>query len=141
MNIKKIDPIKNGQILFTLDNKAFTRDFDLTARNVQEEVNYLKDCEVYILYDKTRPIGFFAFTDKGEIKTLVVAPEKQHQGYGKILMGKIFELNKKKKIYLVTHPQNSNALVFYLKSGFEIYGWKDNYYGDGQPRLLLQHFP
>ncbi len=31
---------------------------------------------------------------------------------------------------IVTHPKNTPALKLYLKYGFKIESWKDNYYGD-----------
>jgi ribosomal protein S18 acetylase RimI-like enzyme len=43
-----------------------------------------------------------------------------------------------KPVHLVVHPKNVGALLLYLKCGFEMYGWDENYYGDGQPRLLVK---
>lgn len=140
MEIRKVSLFSNKKLFFEMDNKAFIRSYDLPARSIEEESHYLEKSEVYIVFESEKPIGFFAFENQGEkveIKTVVVLPEYQNQGYGKVIMVKIKELTKPKPIILVTHPKNINALVVYLKSGFEIYGWKDNYYGDGQPRLLL----
>ncbi len=142
MKIVKVDATKEAEALFNLDNKAFHRDFDLPPRNIQEQIDYLQGSDVYILYDNDVPVGFFAFkkeNDGIEVKVIVVIPEKQGKGYGKAMMKKLFELTNGKIIHLVTHPKNTSAIVYYLKSGFEIYGWKDNYYGDGEPRLLLKH--
>jgi ribosomal protein S18 acetylase RimI-like enzyme len=47
------------------------------------------------------------------------------------------EVGDKKPFELVTHPENTSAIITYLKSGFKIKAWKDNYFGDGQPRILL----
>lgn len=141
MEIQKADLATNSQMFFEMDNKAFTHDFDLPARNVDEESHYLEKSEIYTAFESGVPIGFFAFENQGEkieVKTVVVLPEYQNRGYGKIMMNKIKELAKTKPVFLVTHPKNINAVLMYLKSGFEIYGWKDNYYGDGQPRLLLK---
>jgi ribosomal protein S18 acetylase RimI-like enzyme len=141
MKIVKVDSIKEASVLFELDNKAFHRDFDLPSRNVQEQIDYLHGCDVYMLYDEGKPVGFFAFkkeNDKIEVKAIVVTPEKQGKGHGKTMMKHLLELTAGNTLYLVTHPKNSSAITYYLKSGFEIYGWKDNYYGDGEPRLLLK---
>ncbi len=142
MKILKVDIKKEGKTLFELDNEAFNRDFDLPSRDIQEQVNYLQGSESYILYDEDAPAGFFAFKkdqDGIEVKAIVVDPEKQGKGYGRAMMRKLLELTAGNKLHLVTHPKNTSAIVFYLKSGFEIYGWKDNYYGDGEPRLLLKY--
>lgn len=142
MELMKVDPIKEVETLFKLDNLALHRDFDLPSRNIQEQIDYLRGSEVYVLYEDGKALGFFAFKEeKSEVELLVIVviPEKQGKGYGQIMMKKLLELTKGNTIKLVTHPKNSSAILFYLQSGYEIYGWKDNYYGDGEPRLLLKH--
>jgi ribosomal protein S18 acetylase RimI-like enzyme len=140
MKLKKVDPQEFGELLFKIDNLAFNRKFDLRARNIQEEVDYFKDCEVFISYQEVIPVGIVGYQIKDkkvEIKTLAVIPEYQGKGIGKEIMTEILFKLKGKEIRLVTHPKYTSAVILYLKSGFEIYGWKENYYGDGEPRLLL----
>lgn len=140
--LKKIDHAKQVDVLFELEKKAFSRDFDLTSRNTQELIDYLKGSEAYALYEGRDIVGFFAFRQgKGNAELLIIAvdPKKQRNGYGKVMMNKILELIKKQSVRLMTHPKNNAAICFYLKSGFTISGWKDNYHGDGQPRLFLTY--
>lgn len=144
IELKKVDHAKEADVLFELEKKAFSRDFDLTSRNTQELIDYLKGSEVYALYEGQDTVGFFAFRQgKTDVELLVIAvdPKKQRNGYGKVMMNKILELTMKQSVRLMTHPKNSTAICFYLKSGFTISGWKDNYYGDEQPRLLLTYNP
>lgn len=141
MKIINVDSTKEASTLFALDNKAFHRDFDLPSRTVQEQIDYLNGSDVYILYDDEEPVGFFAYKNENngmEVKAIVVTPEKQGKGHGKAMMQHLLKLTTGNTLYLVTHPKNTSATTYYLKSGFEIYGWKDNYYGDGEPRLLLR---
>lgn len=52
-------------------------------------------------------------------------------------MNKILDdLEDVKRIDLVTRPQNSRAFMLYLLLGFAAESWKDNYFGDGEPRLV-----
>ena len=53
-------------------------------------------------------------------------------------MDKLLKEIGNKKIVLTVHPQNNAALRIYLKLGFVIISWKDNYFGDGEPRLYLE---
>jgi ribosomal protein S18 acetylase RimI-like enzyme len=141
MNIIKVDSRKEATTLFALDNKIFHREFDLPARNVQEQIDYLRGCDVYLLHDERVPVGFFAYKkdDAGiEVLNIAVIPERQGKGLGKMMMSKLLELTTGTTLHLVTHPKNTGAIIFYLHSGFEIYGWKDNYFGDSEPRLLLK---
>lgn len=41
------------------------------------------------------------------------------------------------RVELLAHPYNVPALSLYLSLGFLIESWKDDYFGDGEPRLLL----
>lgn len=104
--------------------------------------DYLKDSEIYLGYEKQKPVCYFAFkqgkNNRVELVTTGVLPDYQGQGIGKQIIAKLLELNKGKTLHLVTHPRNIAALVLHLKSGFVINGWKENYFGDGEPRLLMQ---
>lgn len=139
---RKANLQKDAEILFRMDIKSFNRPFDYPAESVEQAKNYLKDCDVYLCYVGDKPIASFSYKfvkgDLVELIQMMVLPEDQKKGAGKFMMDKFLELTKGKTIQTVTHPQNAPALILYLKYGFEIYGWKDNYYGDGQPRLELK---
>ena len=57
------------------------------------------------------------------------------------MVKELIKLVGDKAIITVTHPQNTGAIILYLEHGFKIVGWKDDYYGDGQPRLMLEYKP
>jgi len=143
MTIKKVNLQDVGKELFLIDNAAFNRDFDLKARSVEEEVSYLQKSDIYGAYDEEKMVGFVAYEDRAgttEIMSLAVIPEYQKKGIGKSLLSHVLAHLKDQKCELVTHPRNTPAIILYLKLGFEIYGLKENYYGDGQPRLLLKNY-
>lgn len=41
------------------------------------------------------------------------------------------------RIELVAHPHNSPAILLYLSLGFIIESWENNYFDDGEPRLIM----
>jgi ribosomal-protein-alanine N-acetyltransferase len=41
------------------------------------------------------------------------------------------------RVDLVTHPQNDIALKLYTSLGFKVESREENYFGDGEPRLVL----
>ena len=139
---RKANLKKDGSLLFELYSKCFNRSFDFRSFTIKEQIEYLKNFVVWIYYDGDEPIGFLTYrfegNNKAELDTMAVLPEYQNKGIGKKMMSKFLKMTKGRKLYLVTHPKNTAALVLYLKHGFQIYGWKDNYYGDGEPRLLLE---
>ena len=76
--------------------------------------------------------------DTAYLGGLVVLPDFQGQGIAREAIKQILEkIGDVKKIYLVTHPHNSPAIKLYLSFGFVIDGWKDNYFGDGEPRIVM----
>jgi ribosomal protein S18 acetylase RimI-like enzyme len=140
MQIEKIELATHAQELFKMDIAAFNRDFDYPARSVQDTKEYLKDCQIFAGYSDQKIVGIIAFVVKAhevEVKQLIVNQEFRGRGYGKKLLEFLIHLQSKKEIALVTHPSNSPAIITYLKSGFFIKKYLDNYYGDGQPRILL----
>ena len=141
MEFKKINPKKYGELLFKMDAQAFCRSFDYPSTSIKTTLDYLKNCSVYLVYKDDVPIGVFAYKKSGEeveVKQIVVLPGFQGKGYGTLIVKKLLELVRGSRIQLVTHPKNTAAIILYLKNGFQIREWKDNYYGDGEPRLVLQ---
>jgi ribosomal protein S18 acetylase RimI-like enzyme len=65
------------------------------------------------------------------IREVFVIPEKRGLGYGKILVSKILDFlkNKKLPIYLYVDPENMVALELYKKLGFKLIK-KNDLYGD-----------
>lgn len=139
-DIRKVNLTENTNILFDLDNSVDNKSCYLPARSIKEQEYYLKDSNIYLAYADNQPVGFLAFKEDGEkidVQAIVVTPTFQGKGVGKELMNTLLKVNEGKELRLVTHPYNTKAIIFYLKSGFQIEGWADNYYGDGQPRLVL----
>lgn len=71
------------------------------------------------------------------IASIVIDPAYRGQGIGKIAMLQVLEDAKVKKAWLVTHPDNAAAIGLYESIGFKISERKEDYYGAGQPRLIL----
>lgn len=72
------------------------------------------------------------------ISNVAISPSYRGQGIARAAMTFILDkIQTAKRIELVTHPENFIALKSYTSLGFEVEGRKENYYGDGQPRLIL----
>lgn len=69
---------------------------------------------------------------------LVIDPSFQGRGIGREVLSMILDkLKDFKRIDLVTHPDNVRALKLYQSLGFVVEARKENYYDDGEPRLVL----
>ncbi len=97
---------------------------------------------VYIIEKDGVIAGNVSYKRKEEsrvyISGLVISPRFQRQGIGREVIIRILdEIKDAKRIDLVTHPDNTTALKLYQSLGFVIESRKENYYGDGEPRLVL----
>jgi len=98
--------------------------------------------KIYLVLKDGIVVGDTSYEKKSDgsvyLSGLAVDPQFQKQGIGREVMRLIMEeLKDVNKVYLVTHPENSGAIKLYLSFGFVIKSWKDNYYGDGEPRIEL----
>ena len=98
---------------------------------------------VYLIEKGGEIVGNVSYEKRGEsvayISGLVVAPRFQGQGIGREVLSKILEedLKAMKRIDLVTHPDNMVAQKLYRSFGFVVESRKENYWGDGEPRLVM----
>jgi len=111
----------------------------VTKEEWEEE---LAKSKVYIIEKDDVAIGNISYEIKDDkhahLSGFVIIPDFQGQGIGREVLVKILEeLKDKERIDLVTHPHNTKAVLLYLSFGFIIESWKDNYFGDGEPRIVL----
>lgn len=105
----------------------------------QEE---LGKSHVFLVENESGIIGNVSYeqkeNDHAYISGLVIDPHFQGRGIGRQVLTQLLErLKDAKRIDLVTHPDNHAALHLYQSLGFAVESRKENYYGDGEPRLVL----
>lgn len=142
ITIEKVKLEDFAPTIFKIVKQSFSRDFDPPTESVQEVLDYLEGCEVYGVFDEKQAVGYFGFKlhedDKVELKSIALLPEYQGKGIGKRMMERVQSDVGQKIIWLVVHPENVGAIASYMKSGFIPSGWKDDFFGDGQPRLVME---
>ncbi|TSC60351.1 MAG: N-acetyltransferase GCN5 [Parcubacteria group bacterium LiPW_15] len=102
----------------------------------------LKKCVVYLIEEEGRIAGDISYELKSPehayLSGLVVTPQFQGKGIARAALAQILDqLKDMKRIDLVTHPDNVAALKLYQSFGFIIETKKEDYYGDGESRLIL----
>ncbi len=102
----------------------------------------LRDSIVCLILKCGTVVGNLSYKRKGDdhvyISGLVVSPSFQGRGIArKVLVDLLKNLGNIQRIDLVTHPDNQKALQLYQSIGFVIESRKENFYGDGEPRLIL----
>lgn len=72
------------------------------------------------------------------ISNVAVLPEFRRQGIARsVMLSLIKECNDATRVELATHPENRPALQLYYSLGFVTESRRENYFGDGEPRLIL----
>jgi len=101
-----------------------------------------RDSVIYILRDTAGvAVGNISYQQKGPdhiyISGLVIKPEFQGNGFARTALTKLLAQHPEaKRIDLVTHP-DGQGLSLYESLGFVVEDRKENYYDDGEPRLVL----
>ncbi|HRZ34044.1 MAG TPA: GNAT family N-acetyltransferase [Candidatus Moranbacteria bacterium] len=109
----------------------------------EEEIKkWISNDIVYIIKNDGKIIGSIAYeiknNDHAYISGLVIKPEFRKQGLAKKATVKLLEeLKNYKKIDLVTHPDNVDAVKLYESLGFIEFGRKENFFGDGESRIIM----
>jgi len=102
---------------------------------------FKKNIVHFIQYDD-EIVGSVEYEIKGPdhayISGLLVNPKFQGKGIGRETMKWLLKkLQNIKTIDLVTHPDNIVAVNLYKSLGFTIGKRIENYFGDGEPRIIL----
>jgi ribosomal-protein-alanine N-acetyltransferase len=108
----------------------------------EEFLAELKHSNVFIIESDGQAVGSVIYEikspDYAYIGGLVIDPRFQGRGIAREAMVRILkELSNYKRIDLVTHPKNAKAIKLYESLGFTIESHKENYYGDGEPRIVM----
>ena len=128
--------------LLELSRKVSDSQVYLTGTSREDEIHELQKTTTYLIEKDGVVVGRVAYVIKSPehayLSDLVIDPTYQGRGLGRdALMRVLKELEHNERIDVVTHPDNSAALQLYLSLGFQVESRKEDYYGDGEPRLVL----
>jgi len=96
-----------------------------------------EECVFFVAEENEKIIGYsrmhlFRWYEGAHIVTIVVDENYRRKGYGKMLMKEMEDYAKNKGMKVLTLdtvPDNSEALIFYIKNGYKICGYKENLNG------------
>ena len=108
----------------------------------EEALKEFAENEVYLIYKDDKLAGSTEYEmknpDHAYLSGLVIHPDYQGKGIGReAALFRLEKLKGVKRIDLVTHPENFKIIDLYQSLGFKIEKQIENYFGDGEPRLVL----
>jgi ribosomal protein S18 acetylase RimI-like enzyme len=97
----------------------------------------------YIIKDGDAVVGTCAHRVRSDrsayLSNIAVLPAFRGRGMGRAAVTFLLaECHEAETIDLVTHPENAVALKLYGSLGFKVLSRKEDFFGDGEPRLVLE---
>ena len=137
-------------IKIILETKAGTNKKDvqkLLDLSLKKGVGFINPA-YYVLFLDKKIIGvsglYYDYEDPKDIFWMdyfAVSPAFQRQGFGAIMLKNVEKICKNKKArMLIVFAETNQAVNFYQKNGFKIFGKLENYYGPNRPRIWLSKF-
>lgn len=114
-----------------------------SAMHTKEEwLEELEKSTVYLIRRDGEIVGNTSYEMKSKdhayLSGLTIESRFQGQGIAREALQQVLEeLKDIQRIDLVTHPENAKALTLYQSFGFNVESRKENYFDDGEPRLML----
>lgn len=126
---------------FALDNKVAVPRMYTPNETIEEALKEIEENELFFIKKGTQSVGMIGYQRKPDgsiyISNMAVLPEYRGQHIARKAMAMILEMiGSVPRIWLVVHPENV-ALKLYTSLGFVVEERVENYFGDGEPRLVL----
>jgi len=97
---------------------------------------------IYFIENQGEIVGHISYESRKDgsiyFNGFAILPEHQGRGFGRKAVDLIRgEVERAPRIDLVTHPDNFKAIELYQSLDFKIIERKENYFGDGEPRVIM----
>ena len=146
MKIRSID-LADKRLLEECANMMSTSEPWITlGRSHQECISIFKNpaLDTYVAYQENKVIGFAILSMSGQftgyIKSLLIHPAFQNQGFGKSFLSYLETLIFKKhpNVFLCVSSFNPRAKAFYHKQGYDEIGEINNLVMEGHSEFLMR---
>ncbi|KKW06103.1 MAG: Acetyltransferase family protein [Candidatus Moranbacteria bacterium GW2011_GWE1_49_15] len=133
--------IEDIETLLEMERTAVDLKVYAAYSDKKEVEKWVNSDVVYLIENEGLLVGNISYeikdADSAYISGLIIRKEFQRQGLAKRAMALLLEeLKKFKRLSLVVHPDN-HAVKLYESFGFEKDSRVENYFGDGEPRLVM----
>lgn len=113
-----------------------------TPSDLERARREIRRNRLYFIKSGDAIVGTAAFSlkpgNRVHISNVAVDPRYRRQGIARAALTFILErCAGATRIELVTHPENEAALRLYSSFGFKVKSRHENYFGDGEPRLVM----
>jgi [ribosomal protein S18]-alanine N-acetyltransferase len=134
--------IGEANALVTFEQRVADSRLYGTPSDLERARHEIRRNRLYFIKSGDAIVGTAAFCSKPgnrvHISNVAVDPRYRRQGIARAAVRFILErCAGASRVELVTHPENEPALRLYSSFGFKIESRHEDYFGDGEPRLVL----
>lgn len=126
--------------IMTVEKKCFTAPW---TKNMFLSEMYNENTRLYVLLENAVIVGYislFKVLDEIHVNNIAVDPQYQRKGYASLIMDRSLEISKELSAAHVTleaRRSNIPAIELYRKYGFEILGFRKNYYKNPKEDAII----
>jgi ribosomal-protein-alanine N-acetyltransferase len=110
-------------------------------KSFKNEIKQNKISFPFIVEENNEIIGYIIcwyYLEELHIGNIAVTPNRQRQGIGKYMLGKVFDyFTKFNKAFLEVRESNKKAINLYMTFGFETTYRRRAYYPNGEDALVM----
>jgi ribosomal protein S18 acetylase RimI-like enzyme len=134
--------IKDVDTLVAFERKVADAKIYGPTLDVPGAVQAITSNQFYLIKMGDIVVGTAAYRSRPDesvyISNVAIDTMYRRRGIARAAMSLILgKLKATRRIDLVTHPENKKALHLYASFGFKVESRQENYFGDGEPRLVL----
>jgi ribosomal protein S18 acetylase RimI-like enzyme len=133
---------KDAAIFLEIEMSILSTSTYSSTADLHESLEEIENNIIYLIHEGDHIVGSVMYEmktpDHAYISGLTIRPDFQGRGLGKTAMEKVLkELKDIPTVDLVTHPDNARAIKLYTSLGFTIGERIENYFDDGQSRIVM----
>lgn len=141
LTFRKVKP-KDVNAYLELEKTAIGQKTYSGIKDENEALREFLENEVYLIYKDGKLVGSTEFEmkspDHAYLAGVVIHPDVQGQGIAReAVLFRLEKLKSVKRVDVVTHPENFKIINLYQSLGFKIEKLIENYFGDGEPRVMM----
>ncbi|MEK7462910.1 MAG: N-acetyltransferase [Patescibacteria group bacterium] len=141
LTFRKATP-KDADVYLELEKTAIGQKTYSGIKDKEEALQEFSENEVYLIYKDGGLVGSTEFEmkspDHAYLAGVVIHPNFQGQGIAReATLFRLEKLKNVKRVDVVTHPENFKIINLYQSLGFKIEKRIENYFGDGEPRVMI----
>ncbi len=133
---------EDAALFLELERKIEVPRLYAPADSIEQATKEIAESKLFFVIVDGHAIGTVAYRMRpggdAYLSNLAVDPAFHRRGIARHALRFFFQACEGAARYsLVTHPENAPALALYQSEGFAVEDRLENYFGDGEPRLLL----